>query len=119
MDRIVIDLDDSFWPSDPGYNIGGMLRAPYCALGKLGYLTNTHGIDVYGLYQKLANVETSKEIYALNDGLNGAGDRQVDNHWAAVRLMLQRLQESGNVKFKGTKVSDILKEQRSAEVVNV
>ncbi len=108
MNKVVIDLDNPIWLEEGGFGIKSTRVFPYCALGKLSqHLGNDHK-SAYSFYSKLSD-EPSHEIYHLNDkGVVFEDKGKQENHQAALRLMFEKLMESGNVEFKGTKVSEVL-----------
>lgn len=111
QEKIVVDLDHPVWLSEPGFGNEGTIKAPYCILGKMRVAS---GLDelTSGLYTTLieAGIDT-KKYWSLNDLEDDKGYWCNENHWKAVRTLLEDLAANPNVELKGTMISDVIKEK--------
>ncbi len=104
--KLIVDLDNPVWLSEPGYGHVASFSPPYCAIGKFASCVGLEGTNSSYSAVKDLGVPTAS-IWTTND----MGEGVPNNHWKAVRLLLDSLASGGKVFFKGTKVSDILKEK--------
>lgn len=117
MSKIVVDLDHPVWLSEPGYGNEGMLRAPYCALGKLKVAANLETTNIGVMYENIYSlIPHPIDYWSVNDAGCISGGSNIyngkpENHWKAVRMVLEDLASNPNVELKGTMISDVIKEK--------
>lgn len=120
--KIVVDLDHPVWLSEPGYRYFKGDDGNYCALGK-ALIASGHTIssqdsyyEDFALIMFYLSIGVARSIAYTNDNL-GTKEGFVmkpENHWKAVKMVLEELAKNPNVELKGTKVHDVLKEKVNA-----
>ncbi len=124
QEKIVVDLNHPVWLSEPGYGNPKTLNGPYCAIAKDYIAVNnkkpyiTGPFNMYKWLEKAANIDESQvvAIYSCNDDykigiVNDDPQTKPENHWKAVRMVLEALATNPNVELKGTMISDVIKEK--------
>lgn len=92
-------MTEEIYLGEPGYGSGRVDKAPYCTLGKICQAAGHISKNGSG-YQFVADLGLNDvEIYSINDKtdyIDGIYYNNKFNHYKAVKLALQQLQELGH-----------------------
>ncbi len=113
------------WLSEPGFGCIHDSNGNRCALGKLYVavddLDNFHSTRPHEFYKSCNKVTGLNDFGVEQDYANiypRVRTNSSENHWKAVRYLLELLaQYPDQFELVGSKVSDIVKEKLSVEVV--
>lgn len=95
--KLIVDLDNPIWQSEPGFGKNSIRSpGPLCALGKFREVTQAY-ISPYNamidplVLQVEKFVKSKYPITSINDGDILHPSCNSDNHWLAVRKLMEAL----------------------------